>query len=271
MNCCSLGFQSIPTQSMAHYFSQAKSQLARVPMKPCEGSGIIIAGGGRYESWALANVTNTRRFDRDIPIEVWCMNREEIKNPGAFDARGARVIPATDFLPRFPMRQFKPWALKIYAIIHSGLRNVLFLDADSFATAEGVKLIHPTKSDTGALFFPDVKRCHASPMAFHSAGIKAPWEIGQPEWETGQFIVDKQRHWHALQLANWMHEHSDQWWRFGHGDKMTTEIAFRAIGKPYSIGTSSWEGWGISQRYEGKECFRHLLGVKRGEAKMPVG
>lgn len=271
MNCCSLGFQSIPTQSMAHYFSVAKSQLARVPMKPCEGTGIIIAGGGKYEGWALANVAQVRKADKITPIEVWCLNREEIKNPGAFDARGARIMTATDFLPRMPMRMLKPWALKVFAILNSSLRNVLFLDADSFVQRAGVELVHhPDFVKMGAIFFPDIKRCHASPLAFHAAGLKAPWEIDKPEWETGQFLVDKQRHWHALLLANWMHEHSDQWWRTVHGDKATTEIAFRAIGKPCGFGAASWEGWGIQQRYDGKDCFRHLLAVKRGEAKMPV-
>lgn len=268
MNCCSLGFQSIPTGSMSHYFNVAKGQLARVPMKPCEGTGIIIAGGGKYEAWALANVVNTRRINRDIPIEVWCMSPDEIRDPGAFQARGARVIAATEFLPRHPMRQFKPWALKAYALIHSQLRNVLFLDADCFVQPAGVELVHHLDFvKMGAIFFPDVKRCHASPLAFHAAGLKAPWEIGAQEFETGQFLVDKQRHWHALQLANWMHSHSDCWWRSLHGDKGSTEIAFRAVGKPYGFGTSSWGGLGDSAPLQRGRLLSALAGseARRGE------
>jgi hypothetical protein len=183
MNCCSLGFQSIPTGSMPHYFSVAKSQLARVPMKPCEGHGIIIAGGGKYTDWAAANVANTRKFDKNIPIEVWCLNWEEMKNPRRFEALDARVLAASDFLPKMPMRLLKPWALKVYAIINSGLRNVLFLDADSFVQPAGVEILrHPDFVKMGAIFFPDVKYCHASPIAFHAAGLKSPREMNVPEF-----------------------------------------------------------------------------------------
>lgn len=269
---CSLGWDHIPYGRLKAHFDFAKRHFRHAVVGDCSGSGVIICGGGRYERYALAVARCVRSLDPALPVEVWALHSKEIKNPSAFEATGAKLQFCDLFFDKTPMRRFSGWHSKVYAILNSKLQNVLFLDADCFPTAEGLQLLrHQHFLQFGSIFFTDVKKCHATDEGYAAAGLLPPRKMrpAVQEWETGQFLVDKKRHWGALQLANWMAEHDDSWWRLGHGDKMTTEIAFRAMGGHYTLGSASWEGWGILHRYNGVDCFRHCVAAKRGEAEMP--
>lgn len=269
---CSLGWSEIPIGKLKAHFDFARRHFHHSAAAECSGDGVIICGGGRYERYALAVARCVRSLEPALPVEVWALSRAEIKNPGAFAACEATLHYCDLRFAEMPMRRFSGWHSKVYALLNSRLRNVLFLDADCFPTREGLALLrHPHFEQFGALFFQDVKRCHGTDEGYAAAGLAPPRSMRPPvqEWETGQFLVDKTRHWGALALANWMASHDDTWWRLGHGDKMTTEIAFRAMGGHYTLGSASWEGWGILQSYNGVPCFRHCVAAKRGEAEMP--
>ncbi len=55
----------------------------------------------------------------------------------------------------------------------------------------------------------------------------------EPEFETGQILVDKERCWRALCLSLWFNENSDFYYRYVHGDKETFHLAFRKLKTPY--------------------------------------
>jgi hypothetical protein len=269
---CSLGWEGIPIGKLSSHFNFAKGHFKHAQPKDCDGEGIIIAGGGKYERYALAVARHARGHNLTIPIEVWALNTAEIKNPAAFRQLGVDLKFCDLYFDKMPMRRFSGWHSKVFAVMNSRLQNVLFLDADCFPSREGLALLrHPHFQQFGALFFQDVKRCAVVDDAYVAAGLLPPHKMRPPvqEWETGQFLVDKKRHWGALLLANWAAEHDDSWWRLLHGDKGTTEIAFRAMGAPYTLGSASWDGWGIQHSYNGIPCFRHCVAAKRGEAPMP--
>lgn len=265
---------TIRPEHLAHQFRKNRQRILRTSVAPhCEGSGVIIAGGGRYTSWALQVATHCRKLDPAIPIEVWCLHDAEIADRQPFLNIGVEVISAAPFLVHHPMRRFGGWHLKMFATLHSRLRNVLFLDADCFPTAAGLALLSaPEFTDTGALFFQDVRKCRASDAGYSAASLLTPERLRPPvqEWETGQFLVDKHRFHAEIRLACWMHEHSDAWWRSMHGDKTSTEIAFRSLAKPYGLAPKPrWAGWGIEHSVGGKVVARHAMAWKRGEHPMP--
>lgn len=272
MKTCSLGFQSIPTGSMSHYFSVAKDRFSgsKCPAHH-SGNGIVICGGGRYESWTLNNCANIRRFDRGVGIEVWHLNGAEISQRSKFDRLDVELVNCEDVLRKHPMRRFGGWESKSLAVLYSKFKNVMFLDADCFITSRALELFdHPEFMEKGAIFFPDVSRCHASDVAYKAAGLIAPWHEQKPEWESGQFLVNKSTHYDTLKLFQWMCEHGkDCWWARAHGDKIAVEIAFRSMERPFGFGESTWEKWGIRHCFDGAWRFAHCLGVKRKEATMP--
>ena len=57
----------------------------------------------------------------------------------------------------------------------------------------------------------------------------------EPEFESGQIVIDKQRSWTALCLTMWMNEYSDYWYRHIYGDKETFHFAWRRLNQPYAM------------------------------------
>lgn len=274
MNTCSLGLRALREDQLASAFKYGKDYFLRTS-RPCpdwEGEGIIVVGGGKYLQWALNNVKNCRRFDSETAIEVWCLNRKEIPDTSVFEALNTKVVNAEDVLPRNPMRKFGGWHLKMYAVLHSRFRRVLLLDADCFATRTGLRLLQSgALAEKGAIFCSDVKTCHRSNIPYVAAGIKPPSYLFPPqqEWETGAFVLDKAKCHPAIRMAVWTSEHSDAWWKLGHGDKLDAELAFRGLSIPHILCESRWLDWGIAHTLNGEWLFAHMLGVKRGKANPP--
>jgi hypothetical protein len=266
---------ALPQHRLRDAFKYARQEITKAsqPDPAWSGSGIVICGGGRYLQWTLNNVRNIRRFDPTIPIEIWCLNAAEIPEPRLFEDMDCVVRNAQDWLPRFPMRRWGGWQMKMYSVLHCSFQNVMFLDADCFATRAGLSMLtHPAFTTTGALFCSDVARCHKSDLPYYSCGLVPPRIMKPPqqEWETGAFVVDKARCHAAIRLAVWFSEHSDAWWApLAHGDKATTELAFRGTQTPHRLATAKWEDWGIEHSVDGQWCWAHLLGVKRNRAKVP--
>lgn len=142
----------------------------------------------------------------------------------------------------------------------------MFMDADCAPAINPEEMFnHKDILKTGSLFFSDVGRHHQGSWAYVYCGLKRM----EKEWESGQFIVDKQRAWMGLRWAYWMCEHSDAWFKLGHGDKLTWELGMRVSNSPHLVSLDSrWEGWGIGQYWAGKLWFQHQMGAKRGEHPM---
>ncbi len=271
---CSLGLGALRPDQLSAAFKFGKEYFLRTSKvdEKWSGDGIVICGGGKYLQWTLNNLRNIRRFDANVPIQVWCLNAREIPDLGVFGALGAEVVNVQDVLPQFPMRKMGPWHLKMLSVLLSPFQNCLLLDADCFATKAGLKLFNHVKfQEKGALFCQDVRRCHGSDLPYFCASIQPPRFLkDQQEFETGAFLVDKNRHHPAIRMAVWLSEHSDAWWTpLLHGDKGSTEIAWRGLKLPFTLLESQWLDWGIRHELDGAWCFAHCLGTKRGKAAMP--
>ncbi|MDV7402582.1 hypothetical protein RZS08_64770, partial [Arthrospira platensis SPKY1] len=97
--------------------------------------------------------------------------------------------------------------LKPYAILHSHFREVLLLDADNVPVRDPSFLFATAPfQQTGALFWPDQGRDPRSATIWRSCDLPVPCE---PEFESGQLVVDKTRCAPALRLALWFNEQSD--------------------------------------------------------------
>src|SRR5262249_48229832 len=117
----------------------------------------------------------------------------------------------------------------------------------------------PQFRDTGAIFWPDrvPTRQRRTARIWRSCGLRQPKE---PEFETGQLLVDKERCWRALRLALWFNENSDFYYQHVHGDKETFHLAFRKLRKLYSLVPKplhSLEGTMCQHDFEGRRIFQH--------------
>ena len=82
----------------------------------------------------------------------------------------------------------------------------------------------------------------------------------EPEFESGQIVVNKEVCWRALNLAWWYNDHSEFFYRHIHGDKDTFHMAWRRTNRPYSMPPfpiDSLQGVMCQHDFTGRRIFQH--------------
>jgi hypothetical protein len=212
--------------------------LDRLPPPPEDftGRGIVMCGGGaRYFTNAWVCLRMLRRLGCALPVQLWHLGRSEM-DPAMrrlLAQLGVETVDALVVQRRRPVRRLGGWELKPYAILHSPFREVLLLDADNVPVRDPTFLFDAAPfRETGAMFWPDRGRDPKSETIWRSCGVPVPAE---PEFESGQLLVDKARCWRALRLTLWFNEHSDFYYHHLYGDKDTFQVAFRTLGTSYAL------------------------------------
>ena len=198
--------------------------------------GIVVCGGGyRYLSNAFVLMQTIRALKSMVPIEIWMFESEYDSRIARFiaelqaelrvcDARGA------DKLPQNARWQ---WVLKPWALLHSGFREVLYLDADSFPVVNPEHLFdHPAYKETGAVFWPDIGVTANENPIWQDMGV--PYRL-EPEFESGQMLIDTVRHREPLELALEMNLQAEKYYQMIWGDKDTFRFAFHKYGRPFTM------------------------------------
>jgi ADP-heptose:LPS heptosyltransferase len=228
-----------------------------------EGRGIVIcAGGVRYFTNAWVCINMLRRLGCDLPIQVWHLGIKELDNQmkEVIEPLGVSCVDACRERKRFPIRLLSGWALKPYAIVNSPFREVLLLDADNVPVVNPIFLFEtPEFQRNGAIFWPDYtkKQGRKASTIWRSCGLRRPRE---PEFETGQIVVDKKRCWRALRLALWFNENSDFYYHHIHGDKETFHLAFRKLNQGYALVPKpihTLTGTMCQHDFQGRRVFQH--------------
>lgn len=276
-----LGFARIDVKQLKAMVDMLKrTGKLDCPPPACHGSGIVIAGGGRYLNWAWCVASWLRKLGCQLPIQVWFLGPSEMPSyaKGLFAKLDVETVDTLSYLPAHPHRMLsryvaeKKWTLagwvsKNVAIEHCPFDYVLYLDSDCFpAVNPEILFDNPQVKAAGIFAFSDI--CNHAPTSW-------PWVYfgitrNRLEWECGQYFVHKRIGWMGLRWANWANEHADTLFSCVHGDKGSTELAFRTSGVPCLVSTeNAWCDFGISQRWNGTEYFRHSMNFKRGEGSAP--
>ncbi len=227
------------------------------------GRGIVICGGGvKYFTNAWVCINLLRHLGCRLPVQVWHLGRREMDGQmrSLLAPLGVECIDALEVRKRFPTRTLQGWELKPYAIMHSRFREVLLLDADNVPVVDPEFLFETSQyRETGAIFWPDfpLLKTERGAAVWRSCGLRQP---NEPEFETGQVVLDKQRCWSALCLTMWFNENSDFYYRYVHGDKETFHLAWRKLRQPYSLvpkGIHSLAGIMCQHDFAGRRIFQH--------------
>jgi hypothetical protein len=252
------------------------------PVERFSGRGIVIVAGGiRYFTCAWVCITLLRRvLGCTLPVEVWYRGRDEMSHEMIELLRpfGVKCIDLCEVQRRYPVRYLGGYESKPYAILHSSFQEVILLDADNVPLIDPSELLdHPEYQRTGAIFWPDIRSlARDSPI----------WQIcrvpyrPEPEFESGQIVIDKERCWTALHLTMHMNEWSDFYYQYVRGDKDTFHMAWRMLQLPYSMTSYSAHPiigrFGESDRYvsvvleqhdfDGHAIFQHRCGGAKWNA-----
>ncbi len=231
------------------------------PEDKFEGRGIVIcAGGNKYFTNAWVNVHLLRHHGCTLPIEFWYLGDEEMtpEMKKLVEPLGVTCINAREVQKEYPVRTLNGWELKPYAIIHSRFKEVMLLDADNTSTNNPEYLFDtPEMKEHGAIFWPDYGRLPSFRSIWFICNVKYQDE---PEFETGQIVVDKSKCWKALQLTMHINEHSDFYYIHVHGDKETFHMAWRKLNQTYAMprrGIHSLAGTMCQHDFNDERIFQH--------------
>lgn len=249
--------------------SQAEMENAIAQLPACKsnfvGRGIVIPGGGAYFPSAWVAIRMLRFLGADLPIQLWHLGPEELSEQmrDLIAPYDVEAIDAKEVSLRHPARKLNGWELKCYAIIHSKFREVILLDADNVPVVDPTFLLDTKQyNETGAIFWPDYGQLHPDRSIWRLTGV--PF-VDEPEFESGQIVVNKDKCWAPLQLAMWMNEFSDFWYEHIHGDKETFHMAWRKLEAPFSMPDHpimSLSGVMCQHDFEGRRIFQHRNGHK---------
>lgn len=235
------------------------------PLGRYQGRGIAICAGGRYLPCAWVCIRMLRELGCQLPIELWQLRQTEITESfqAALMELDVRCVNAAHVRQQYPVRHLKGWELKPYAILHSRFEQVLFLDADNVPLVDPEFLFEiPQYKETGAVFWPDFGNLPVDRLIWRICGVK--WR-DEPEFESGQILVNKRRCWRALQLTMHLNEHSEFYYQHIWGDKETFHMAWRMLNQPYAMTRhrpESLSGAMCQHDFSGRRIFQHRNSAK---------
>ena len=261
------------------YIREAKAQLPPYPSLRFEGKGIVMsAGGATYFTCAYVNIRAIRETHKcSLPIEVFYNGMQEMSayavkymedtfaNVRFIDINSHSDLPAGVSM--------KSYAIKIFSILHSSFKEVLYIDADNIPATDPSFLFElKPYLKHGALFWPDFCNMHSTkllstwdlfdlprPSAWHTGDFWS--EKCQPdepyEIESGELVVNKKKVWNGLMMTAFINAHSYHFHdRIIMGDKQTFSFGFNASGTPYEMVRKHPFGIGLSAELaSGEEYF----------------
>lgn len=246
----------------------AEEFIRNIPRYPgvFRGRGVVICGGGpRLFTNAWVCIRMLRSSGCRLPIELWHLGSGELdeRMRALVAPWGVECVDALGDGSDPPEDGWHGWALKAVAVVRSRFAEILSLDADNMPVRNPEFLFDsPEYRRTGAVFWPDFGRLAADRPAWKVFGVSYRDE---PEFESGQFLVNKRRGWRGLVLAQWYNEHSQLFYRHVYGDKDTFHMAFRKLRLPYAMPQTplkSLNGAMCQHDFDGGRLFQHRNGDK---------
>jgi hypothetical protein len=237
--------------------------ISRLPQRArrWRGRGIVIcAGGSRYFPCAWVCINMLRRQGCELPIQLWHLHAGEMNSAmrGLVEPLGVSCINAQKVRKIHPVRTLNGWELKAFALLNCPFQEVLLLDADNVPVVDPEFLFETREfAEAGAIFWPDFGRLEPSRSIWSLTGV--PYR-DEPEFESGQIVLDKKRCFRALSLAMWFNEYSDFWYSHIHGDKETFHLAWRRLDAPYAMPQReihALEATMCQHDFRGRRIFQH--------------
>jgi hypothetical protein len=228
-------------QSFCELFDEASKSIP-APPEFSVPRGIVVCGGGwRFFPSIYVACRLIRHVGCGLPIQIWYLG-----DRGELDRRMVECLEdcSVDWIDGNAVWRNRPgvairlnnfdgpgsdagWSMKAFAAAYSPYREVIFFDADCYPVYNPEKFMdHPEFRRVGAAFWPGLLPICAK--EWETFGLA---HQNCPGLDSGQFIVNKERHWSPLWLACWLNAHHDYVYRHIYGDKETFNLAWRKLGQ----------------------------------------
>jgi hypothetical protein len=236
--------------------------VAEVPVPPSqrEGRGVVIPAGGSFFVGAYVSAAMLRWLGCRLPIELWHLGAAEVTPDmrRAIERLNVRCVDALQLHDAHPIRTLGGWQLKPFSLLHCSFRHALLLDADNVPVVDPTFLFDSIEyRKNGSIFWPDRERIAPTRSIWALTGVSFRDE---PEFESGQVVVDVVACWHELNLTMCMNEHGEFWYQHIYGDKDTFHMAWRKLGRSYAMPRREIEvlpGTFCQHDFSGRRVFQH--------------
>ncbi|KAG3117669.1 hypothetical protein PI125_g3575 [Phytophthora idaei] len=199
-------------------------------------NGVLMVMYPKLLASVYSTVRLLRTYNCSLPVELWYLENEMGTNP----LNESRVLQSLvkDYGPislrGIAEADVDGFNTKVFALAHSELDQVLFLDADNSPVRDPTYLFStPEFVENGAIFWPDF--WHPMNTIFNINKESLLWELmGTPyvdmfEQESGQLLIDRRRSGVALKIVQFLAlRKPDHFERFKllHGDKDLFRLAW---------------------------------------------
>jgi alpha 1,3-mannosyltransferase len=234
----------------APYFSDHMSLHAHFKRG---GKGIVLTAGDDQAPYLLTSIPIMRKMGCKLPIEVMYLGDNDLSEDFRADLEAIDGVVTRDIAQMVNDEGWRlaGWAAKPFAILLSSFREVIFIDADSlFFRNPEVLFEEPGYKNTGALFFRDRLIMPENKKRWLQQILPKPIskQVKQSRFwtgdsghmqESGVVVVDKYRHYLALQMVTRMNgpdrDGNKDEGRVGvydmvYGDKETFWIGWELVG-----------------------------------------
>jgi alpha 1,2-mannosyltransferase len=255
-----------------HYLGLLEEAAARIPPRPdtLRGHGIVTSAGLKHLPLLWILVRSLRYHGCTLPVEVWHLQGEVNQAlRDLFRPFDVTFVEATALGPAGSVSR-AVYQLKPHAILNSSFEVVLYLDSDNSVYRDPCFLLETEEfKKNAAIFWPDAlhnTREMGGCELWSDFGL-AEWP--DPEFESGQILVDKSRHWGALHLSEHLNQHRSYYYRYLMGDKDTFRLAFDYLGAGYHLVGKGPDARGAKGRVwpsllqfgpDGQPLFMHRCG-----------
>ncbi|RLN53195.1 hypothetical protein BBP00_00009384 [Phytophthora kernoviae] len=174
-------------------------------------NGVVMVMYPRLIDSVYATLRLLRSYNCSLPVELWYLESEMGASP-LDDSRVLQIL----------VKEYSPISLrgiadvtiggfnsKVFALAHSALDQVLFLDADNAPVKDPMYLFSDPKFvETGALFWPDF--WHPNHTLFNVKAKSLVWElvntpfVDMLEQESGQLLIDRRRSAVAMEVVQFL-------------------------------------------------------------------
>ncbi|ETI55293.1 hypothetical protein F443_02034 [Phytophthora nicotianae P1569] len=242
-------FRCINAPAFAHFHVQAHAAMTKSsdpnytlpkvsPAVLPPRDGIVMVVYPKLVPSAYATIRTLRDIlGSSLPIELWYRPDEMEHTPKALDP--LRHLAKNSSGGQISFHQIVDpvatrFVAKVYAIYHSFFDRVLFLDADNVPVRDPSFLFSSLEFlQTGAIFWPDFWHPGSTMFGIHSRSLL--WElldmpfVDMFEQESGQLVVDRQRHAMPLELVLFYATHEPNFfvhYKLAWGDKDLFRLAW---------------------------------------------
>lgn len=249
--------------SAAAHLDALRKVLAFDPAPaPAPRRGILYVGGGKYWPGIVAGIRLLREVGCTLPVEVWHRGECEAVNAADVDGLGVAVVDADAMSAaagdnRVPRGNagVGGWESKLYALTHTSLEQVLFLDADAYCVADPAPLFDLLSPAEPFAFWSDLPSCEGN------VKWERVWPAGKagvPTVQGGQLLIDRRHAGKLLAAAHWMCQHSDYYFAWMFGDQDTWRVALAAgAGGWRHLGAAPWKSVAFVCGWRGVDYIVH--------------